>query len=283
MTIILFAVLSVLLFCITFATTKERVSPEKHSSKITDDVGVLIKNISWIVLAITGIFIVIGLIGRISSTAFYAKYYMLDGQSSALWWMDRTTFIITCGFVGQLFGALLTPTFLRFIDKKQLMIFMSLLHAAVLGVSYFLLPEQYALTLILYSIGIFTFGVMITLLFAMYTDCAVYGEWVSGKNSAGLTVSASMFSLKAGSAIGSAIPAAILAIFGFVANQTQSDEAVEGIRLMFSIIPAFFFIGAAGLMFFYKINNKMLTKIENDLDQRRQNSAQTPATDIVEG
>jgi hypothetical protein len=29
--------------------------------------------------------------------------------------------------------------------------------------------------------GIMTFGVTITLLFAMYTDCAEYGEWMTGK------------------------------------------------------------------------------------------------------
>jgi GPH family glycoside/pentoside/hexuronide:cation symporter len=269
LTIILFAILSIILFAITFATTKERIQPEKHSSSVKNDFGVLLKNISWIALAVTGILIVIGLVGRISSAAFYTKYYMTGGDDKILWWMDRTSLIITCGFIGQMFGALLTPTFLKFMDKHKLMITMSLLNASLLGAGYFLSPDQYVPTLLLYSAGIFTFGVMITLLFAMYTDCAQYGEWISGKNSAGLTISASMFSLKTGSAVGSAIPAAILAGFGFVANEVQTDAAVQGIRLMFHIVPAGFYLLSAALMLAYKIDGETLKKIERELLDRR--------------
>ena len=111
---------------------------------------------------------------------------------------------------------------------------------------------------------------MITLLFAMYTDCAEYGEWVSGKNNAGLTVSASMFSLKAGSALGSAIPANILAYYAFN-NQVaqQSPEVLSGIQLMFNLVPFIFFVCALVLMFFYKIDSQLLQKIEQELKARR--------------
>ena len=66
---------------------------------------------SWIALAVSGICVVVGLVARISSTAFYGKYYLRLGDESYLWWMDGTTLIITAGFLGQSFGALLTPTF----------------------------------------------------------------------------------------------------------------------------------------------------------------------------
>ena len=271
LTIVLFAFLSLILFLTTFLTTKERIAPPRQPSRATNDIGVLLRNVSWIVLAIVSILIVTGLISRLSSTVFYTKYYMLSGDNPALWWMDRTSLIVTTGFVGQLFGALLTPTLLKFFSKKRLMISMNLLFAvsAISGLS--LAPNQFFATLILYSVGMFSFGVMITLLFAMYTDCAEYGEWVSGKNSAGLTVSASMFSTKTGSAVGSAVPAAVLAVFGFVANQPQSDEAVMGIRVMFHIVPSLFFGLAAIFMIFYKLDTATLRKIETDLNIRRGN------------
>ena len=122
--------------------------------------------------------------------------------------------------------------------------------------------------------SIFTFGVMITLLFAMYTDCAEYGEWKSGVNSAGLTVSASMFSLKFGSAFGSAVPAFILAGFGFIANQTQTPESIQGIRIMFNFVPASFFFAAGILMVFYKLNGATVKIMEQELSNRR---AEAPA------
>ena len=103
----------------------------------------------------------------------------------------------------------------------------------------------------------------------MYTDCVEYGEWKTGSNSAGLTVSASMFSLKLGSAIGGALPGFILASFGFIANQNQSPESIEGIRYMFNLLPAVFFLLGAILILFYKIDRQLLTAIESDLAERR--------------
>ena len=269
LTIMLFAILSLILFFFTFASTKERIKPVKHNSSIQEDMDVLRKNISWIILAISSILIVVGLVARISSTAFYTKYNMLYEGEKVLWWMDRTSLIITAGFVGQLFGALITPTLLNFFDKRRLMIFMNLVFAGSIFATYFIPVHQYMSTLILYTIGIFSFGIIITLLFSMYTDCAEYGEWMSGHNSAGLTVSASMFSLKFGSAVGSAIPGYILSWYGFMKDMPQTEETLSGISLMWNVIPAVFFLLAALLMLFYKLDGKTMEKVERELLERR--------------
>ena len=61
LTIILFAVLSVVIFWITFATTRERVAPDRHDSSVREDFGAVLKNFSWLVLVAAGILIVTGL------------------------------------------------------------------------------------------------------------------------------------------------------------------------------------------------------------------------------
>ncbi|MHA7899624.1 MAG: MFS transporter [Henriciella sp.] len=274
LTIILFAALSVALFLITFAATKERIAPKtKQESRIWDDLGVLIRNISWIVLAISGVLIVIGLIGRLSSVAFFAKYNLGLDETKILWWMDAASLIVTIGFIGQLFGALLTPALARQADKKFLLIAACLLAAASLGVNY-MIPGGLVTACVAHTIMMFAFGIMITLLFAMYTDCSEYGEWKSGQNSAGLTVSASMFSLKFGSAMGVAIPSSVLALYGFAApvdgvDQAQTAEALSGISMMFNIVPALFFLVSGLLMIFYRIDRNLLDQIEMELTERR--------------
>jgi len=97
----------------------------------------------------------------------------------------------------------------------------------------------------------------------MYTDCAAYSEFKSGKLLAGLVVAASMFSLKLGSAIGGALPGYILAGLGFVANEAQSEDVIQGIRVMFSLAPAAFFLLGGLAMLFYKIDRKQLNEIES--------------------
>ena len=79
-----------------------------------------------------------------------------------------------------------------------------------------------------------------------------------------------MFSLKAGSAIGSAIPAALLAMYGFVKDaEAQSSQAIEGIQIMYNLLPAVFFIAAGVIMFWYKIDGAMLKRIEAELSLKR--------------
>ena len=269
LTIILFAVLSVMIFWITFASTRERVRPTHHDSSIGEDFSALLQNISWIVLVATGILVVVGLIARFASIVFYLKYYMQDGGASIFLIFDKTALLTSCGLIGQLIGALMTPMLAARFEKHHLVLGMNLLHAVLLGICFTIPPDQFALIVVVHSLGIFTFGVIITLLFSMYTDCAEYGEWRTGKNTAGLTVSASMFSLKFGSAVGGALPGFMLAWFGFVANEVQTDTAITGIRLMFNVLPAIFFVAAGLLMYFYRIDRNTLTQIEAELHDRR--------------
>ncbi len=269
LTIILFAILSVLIFWITFATTRERIQPRKHESSVRDDISALVRNVSWVVLVAVGILVVVGLVARFASIVFYMKYYLVDDSSRVFLIFDRTALLTSCGLIGQLIGALMTPMLAARFEKYHLVIFMNILHAVLLGLCFLIPPDQYWLIVAVHSLGIFTFGVIITLLFSMYTDCAEYGEWSTGKNTAGLTVSASMFSLKFGSAVGGALPGFMLAGFGFVANEVQTDSAITGIRLMFNVLPAMFFIAAGVAMSFYRIDRKTLTQVEAELYERR--------------
>jgi GPH family glycoside/pentoside/hexuronide:cation symporter len=86
-------------------------------------------------------------------------------------------------------------------------------------------------------------------------------------------MAASLFSLKIGLTVGGALVGYILAYYGFIANQTQRTETINGIILLLSIYPAVFGLGALILMFFYPLKNKMMIKIEEDLTVRR-NEAQ---------
>lgn len=269
LTIVLFAVLSVLIFWITFATTRERIRPKRHQSSVGEDISTLLKNSSWIILVVTGILVVVGLVARFASIVFYLKYYLKDSGQIAFLIFDRTALLTSCGLIGQLIGALMTPMLAARFEKHHLVIGMNLLHAVLLGLCFVIPPDQYALIVVVHSLGILTFGVIITLLFSMYTDCAEYGEWRTGKNTAGLTVSASMFSLKFGSAVGGALPGFMLAWFGFVANEVQTESAITGIRLMFNVLPAIFFLAGGLMMFFYRIDRSTLARVETELHERR--------------
>lgn len=270
LTIVLFAVISVLLFWFTFGSTKERIKLPKHNSSAKDDMKLLFKNVSWVILAISCVLIIIGLVARFASVAFYVKYYMQDDGETVFLFFDRVALFLSLGLAGQVVGAMCTPLLTKYMTKHYLVLYLCLLHTVLLLGGYFISPDMYWLAATLHFIGIATFGAIITLLFAMFTDCAEYGEWLTGKRSSGLTVSASMFALKAGSALGGAIPAFILGYVGFMADQAISDTAIHGIRAMSTLLPALFFCIGGLMMLFYKIDKALLTKMESDLLERRE-------------
>jgi GPH family glycoside/pentoside/hexuronide:cation symporter len=61
----------------------------------------------------------------------------------------------------------------------------------------------------------------------------------------------------------------ILALYGFVANQDQTEDALLGIRLMFTIFPAVLSILATIAVWFYRIDRATLGRIESDLAEGR--------------
>ena len=117
-----------------------------NDSSVREDFSVLLKNKSWLILVFTGILVVVGLVARFASIVFYLKYYLLDDGTNIFLIFDRTAFLTSCGLLGQLAGALMTPMLARRFEKHHLVVTMSLLHSMLLAVCYFISPEQFALS-----------------------------------------------------------------------------------------------------------------------------------------
>ncbi len=270
LTMALFATLAVVIFIIVFLTTRERIEPNvQHKSSVREDIAALLKNTSWIALSVMSILLIVGIASRASSVIYYVKYFFGADDSKVIFFFDKIAIFTSLGLAGQIVGTFITPFLVKMFEKHHLIIGMCLLHAVILGLGYFISVEGYWLAVGVHALGFLTLGVCLTLMFAMYTDCSEYGEWLTGKNTAGLTVSSSMFAMKFGAAIGTALPGFILAAVGFVANQEQTATAISGIQIMCALLPAAVFIFAAIAMSFYKIDKAMLSKVESDLHAKR--------------
>lgn len=273
-TSIIFSIAAVVLTLFTFSTTRERVAAQDGpSSSVREDVRALFTNASWVVLTIGGVLLVVGLGTRLGSLALYLKYFMTGGPSDAggpvFLWMDRFSVFVTLGVIGQILGTLSAPGLTRRFGKIRLMISVNAVHGALLIGSFFLARDQFVLALVLHGLGMMTFGVALTILFSMFTDCVQFGEWQTGRNTAGLTVASSLFILKLGSGLGAAIPGYILALSGFAANAEQSAHALDGFRIITSIAPGLLLLAAAACMTLYKLDQALLNRIELELGKLR--------------
>ena len=271
LTMAIVAVVSVVLILITFATTKERVTPPpQQKTNVREELGELFKNWPWVVLLITSIFSNAFSALRSGSTIFFFKYVQGYDSSPVLWGLDRTTLFLTSGALGLVLGTVCLGPIARKIDKKYYAAALSLV-TGVCFLSFFFVPKgQFGLMIAVNMLAQFCAGPTSALTWALYADVADYGEVKYRRRSTGLIYSASLFSIKSGILIGGFLVPLFLAKFGYVKGAaTQTANALLGIALAFSIGPAFFALLKAGALMIYPLNQKRVDEIERELAARR--------------
>ena len=271
LTMAIFAVVSVVLILITFATTKERVTPPpQQKTNVREELGELFKNWPWVVLLITSIFSNAFSALRSGSTIFYFKYVQGYDSTPVIWTLDRTTLFLTSGALGLVLGTMCLGPIARKVDKKYYAAGLSLVTGLSFLAFFFVPKGQFGLMIALNVVAQFCAGPTSALTWALYADVADYGEFKYGRRSTGLIYSASLFSIKTGILIGGFLVPLFLAQFGYVKGAaTQTAHALLGIALAFSIGPALFALLKAVALLIYPLNQKRLDEVEQELAARR--------------
>ncbi len=269
LTMMIFAVLSVALFWICFATTKERVAPVQEDTKIPLDLKALLSNGPWIALFIAAIFTLMNIAVRGGTALYYLKYYVGDDGSPIFLIFDKTAVLMSLGLLAMIFGIALTKMLCERFEKRSLLITLTVLNAIAMAVFYVIPPDQYWLMVAINCLASFIIGPTPALVWAMYADCADYGEWKTGRRTTALIFSTVQFAQKLGLAVGAGLAGILLSYFGFVANEVQSESAMAGIRFLFSILPAILAVLGAISILFYRLDRQTVAKVEQELQERR--------------
>jgi glycoside/pentoside/hexuronide:cation symporter, GPH family len=274
LTMAIFAVASIAMFWITFATTRERVTPPPgQKTNVREELRELFRNWPWVMLLVTSVFSTTFVALRSGSTLFYFKYVVGDDGKPIFLGLDRSTVFLTVGSLGLVLGTACLGPIARMIDKKYYAATLSVI-TGLCFVSFFILPKDaFALQLALNALSQFCAGPTSALTWALYGDVADYGEWKFGRRSTALVYSASLFSIKTGIVVGGFLLPLFLDHFGFVRNAVQTASALLGITLAFSIAPGIFALLKAGALMIYPLNQKRVDEIERELTARRATAA----------
>ncbi|WP_288459310.1 MFS transporter [uncultured Chryseobacterium sp.] len=275
-TIVVFGVMTTLLFWGCFAGTKERIKPiKKDQSTLKEDLNDLWKNKPWWILLGAGVATLLFNTIRDGGAIYYFKYFLekTDHETFSIFGMGTgmsyLTIYLVLGQAANIVGVVLaTPLANKFGKKKTF--FAAMLSAAVLSILfYFLTKDNITMILLLQFFISICAGCIFPLLWSMYADTADYSEWKQGRRATGLVFSASSMSQKLGWAFGGAATGWLLAYFGFQANVVQTENAQTGIRLMLSILPAAGAIISMLFIFVYPLTEEKLSSITEELEQRR--------------
>ncbi len=261
-TIILFSIISFVLFMVTFSTTKERVSPPKEQKEsLKEDFRNLLKNRPWLILFFVGVISFVMFALQNLSIAYYFKYYIGNEENVQLFNVIGTIALI----IAIPFSKSLAKRF----GKRNVFLASSLISGLFFILLY--IPGEKNLFTI-YTLNILAkmaYAPAVPLLWTMLAEAADYSEWKTGRRSTGLVFSAATFAQKAGWGIGGALAGWLLAIFKFTPNVVQTETAITGIKLMISVVPGILYMTCAVFLLYYPINKKMAIQMQDELEQRK--------------
>ncbi len=258
-TMTIYGIVAMLIFFVTFASTKEVVPPavEQHKTSLRESLKGLTGQ-AWI-LFLLNLFYFSLYVVRNTTVLYYFKYNL--GKSE---WLSLV------GILGILSGLpmlLVLPALEKKYSKRSLMFVSAALYIA--GDLLIFVGKNSAVCLlaglVITGLGIYgIFGVT----FAMQPDVIDYSEYKKNSSIAGLIAAFQGFFVKGGMGLTSFMIGAFLKKGGYVANAVQSDQALSCIEVCFIWIPVVLCLIIAGLTYFYKLD-PIREEMTEELEQRR--------------
>lgn len=291
------AIIGSIMLLITFFTTRERIVPGvEQKSSLKQDFTDLSKNKPWLIMLVLTILVFITLAMKGGSYVYYFNNFVdkealsrfISPVFTALSSVGITFFgsdPVSAGFglfnaggiIFMIVGISLSKKLADKYGKRDVYKYGLIVATLFVFVFVFFQPQNVLWMFSAQMLHGFSYGITIPILWAMIADVADYSEWKNNRRATAIIFSAMMVGLKAGLSIGGALVAWILSLYGYVAKESisagqavvQPDSVAEGARMLVSVYPSIPFLIGAGLLFFYVIDKKMETQIEEELKIRR--------------
>jgi GPH family glycoside/pentoside/hexuronide:cation symporter len=306
MTMGLWAVLCLVLFLITFLTTRERVQPVVETkSSPKQDFRDLLKNVPWRVMAVMTLvhFAILSFRGG----ALYNYYHHYADKAAMYDWVAQLGLTAKGGTSGGLLETLgylvhgdradlaasnvadvfnsivnmigtattiivilLSPPLARRFGKKAIAVTGFALASLGTFAFYLLSPASVTGMVLLTILIAICYAPTIPLVWAIFADVADYSEWKTGRRFTGMVFATIGFALKSGLALGSASFLWIMAgLFGYDTKLPGAPEAVAGYRACSGIVVGLMFAICTALLAGYQLNKRATIQMAEELAARR--------------
>jgi GPH family glycoside/pentoside/hexuronide:cation symporter len=289
-TISIFAAIAFVFFIITFLVSKERISPPPTQRvDIKEDIKSTVSNVSWNSMALLtfALFITLAMWG--SAMNFYFQYNVdqkslydflsifITLEEDEAYSMGFSAFNMMGAFV-QFMGVICLSRYLanKHGKKKTFIVCLSMT-AFFTAMFYIPSPTDVSLMFVLNFLRSLAYAPTIPLLWAMIGDVADHIEYENHRRATGFCFSGIILALKLGLGFGGAIAGIIISMFGYVSGNVsiQNESAMEGIRLVSSLVPALLFCVGVMALYFYPISKEYNENMQAELTARRKRALAT--------
>ena len=256
-----------LLFIGSFLLTREHVKGVK-GDKLMNDFRSLVRNFPWWMITCTALCTNLFNTVRGATVAYYFKYYIGDDNIVDFGFFSFIFFagvFLAIGEVCNMIGVVCAMPLSKRLGKKTTFI-VSAVAMGALSILFFYMPlsnEGFICILLLQVlISIFT-GVVSPLVWSMYADVADYSYYKHGTASTALIFSSGSMAQKFGGAIAGSAVLLLFSFFGLQPNSaTQTPDAIFGMKLAMSYIPAAISLLIVGLMVLYPLTTKRIAEFK---------------------
>ena len=172
------------------------------------------------------------------------------------------------GMVAGVVIAIFMPMILKRLDKFKTLFWANIVNILLGFVIYFVGYENETAFLVLTCIRALPMCLVGVLAFMFTPDCAEYGQYKSGISAKGITFAIQTFSVKITGAVSSALALFLLGLFSWQTveadsfeklaelNIQQSDPALQGLWIVYALVPVIGMVISTFFYLGYKLNDK---------------------------
>ncbi|MHC5261486.1 MFS transporter [Streptomyces sp. UC4497] len=245
---VVYGVLSVGFFAVTFATCKERyaLSAAQERTGLGAALRTLWGNRPWKVTFVYGVINFVRLNLVLGVTVYFALAVL-----HAPWAISVLLPLVSGTMI--LGGVVAAPYYRKFGKRRGNV--QALTVGFVCWAAMYPAEASFPAFLTLYIAATFAIGISMVSMFTMTADTVEYQQWRFGTRNEGLLSSGISFATKVGSAIGASAVAYGLALADYRPGDT-GDAALLAIRVMFYGIPLLLIAGQALAMLFWDLDGR---------------------------
>ena len=244
---LLYALVATAVMSVVFFTTSEKpVAPTQVQLTTAQTLTFVKSNTAFWILCGASFIGIIGSTMSGKAMVYYISYYV--GHP------DAVSTILSLGILGACAGIPLWTLVARKHSKRAAWIMGG---GGVVFGNCIILALEIIDVATLSALAIFSGvcgGSVAVMFWSMLPDTVELGEWRSGVRDDGILFGLCQFISKAGSGLGVGMIGLFLSFIGYSANEAQSEEALQGIRMATFLIPAVCSLGSVAIITLYPLD-----------------------------
>ena len=252
----------ILSLCCTYSNTELKIESATQKKSIKRTLKNVLKNRPLLIIVAVAMLLVTGNCISNGALLYYVTYNLKDDKLFSI--------LAPMAYVGMALSSFAAGWFAKRVGKRKSLLLLLCICIACYVVRFLTHDSSLIAMFVLNAVFSFCSALYMVIYLPMIVDMIDYGEYITGERDDAVIMAADTFQQKMGMGIASAVTGFILDSAGYIPNAAeQQSSALNGIFACTVTIPLVLYIAALVLLLFYKMTDKELDRIREELNERR--------------